>query len=235
MGKEYQVIKQAGEEVLRIDATTWGYLPFVDSNPVVMGYLITTLAEVPSVSRVVFNQRKNYEYSLKQTHFLIEIALIFNHFIKEKNLFQTLTDPQEQAHVQHLIYNLLRYDPLGSFVEAKRLIREAKTFGKTSTPYLEMLTYIYDSLSATAFITHIKTRLEGYRLGDRSIYADFFKPNITPDFINSRYMSKLPLHADQIDAYTVAGNTVKIFKNHDSISYLYHVSPPEFNLSEDHY
>ena len=134
--KAYEVIKEGQDNILRIDATSWNYLPSIENNPIVMAYVIDLLIEVPGVTRIIFNQRRNYIYNYDQTQILVEIANLYNHLTKQKRLLSLGTIGQEQqfnnyySHwrvvLQRIIINLLKQDPIGAYVQLIREIREER-------------------------------------------------------------------------------------------------------------
>src|SRR3989344_3052197 len=85
-GREYEVIREGGEEVLKVNAGSWPYSPSIEENPLVMVKVIDYLAEIPSINRVVLHQRRNFNYSHEQTRMLSEIASIYNHITRQKKL-----------------------------------------------------------------------------------------------------------------------------------------------------
>ncbi|MEK6812900.1 MAG: ATPase, T2SS/T4P/T4SS family, partial [Nanoarchaeota archaeon] len=87
----------------------------------------------------------------------------------------------------------------------------------------------------TQLIKLTQDDIEGYHLGDRSLYRTLFRPLVTPDFMFTRVMAQPPLDAEEIDAYTVEDNEVNIFRKRNEVSKLYHLNPPEFRLDEDKY
>ena len=243
----YEIVKRGSEEILKINANAWEYSPSIEDSPVVMVYVIDQLAEVPYVSRIVFNQKKNYEYNYKQTQYLVEIAKIYKHLIRQKKVFSLEnyggSVSQQHAMMQYVVYNLLRTDPIGAYVELKRLIRlekvkveSLKTEEKEGElEFLKLLEYVYDLLDKTTLVNSIRDYLPGYTLGDRALYKYLFRANIIPDFIFTRLMSRLPLDGDQIDAYQLPSADVKVFRLKDDVKLLYHLTPPELMLSEDLY
>src|SRR3989344_3033577 len=123
---QYEVVKRGSEEILRIDANSWNYSPSLEDNPAVMAYVIDQISEVPYISRIVFNQVKNYEYNYQQTQYLVEIAKVYKHLLRQKKVFSLENysgDSVSDQHsmMQYIVYNLLRSDPIGAYVELKRL------------------------------------------------------------------------------------------------------------------
>ncbi|MCX6709909.1 MAG: type II/IV secretion system ATPase subunit [Candidatus Woesearchaeota archaeon] len=85
-------------------------------------------------------------------------------------------------------------------------------------------------------VTIAKPYLSGYIIGDREIYRKIFSPSIKPDFMFTKLMATYPPDAEEKDTYMVGDNTeITIFALPDSIQYLYHMTPPEFKLSEEKY
>ena len=57
--KEYEIVREGQEEVLKIDASKWPYSPSVEENPVVMSKVIEKLVEFPSSVRLILIQKRN--------------------------------------------------------------------------------------------------------------------------------------------------------------------------------
>jgi len=250
---DYEIVKEGEEEIMRVNYNNYSYSPSIEDSDFCMAKTIDFLSQSPSVARIIFNQRKNYEYSYIQTQMLIEIANIYNYFIKQKKTITSLAlveecstyIPEAIKTLQYIIFNLLRTDPIGAYVELKRIIREETIKLKKTTSakhlrclqkYIAVLSSIYSFLDKTKLITLAKPYVLGYKLGDRSLYRQFLKPVITPDFMFTRLMSEPPINGEEIDAYSIDPKTdVEIFKVPGDIKILYHVNPPEFKISEDKY
>ena len=58
--KEYEIVREGQEEVLKIDASRWPYSPSIEDNPVVMSRIIEKLVEFPSSARLILVQQRNY-------------------------------------------------------------------------------------------------------------------------------------------------------------------------------
>ncbi len=252
--KEYEVVKETNENILKIDATSWSYVPSIESNPLVMSRVIELLIESPGVTRIVFNQRRNYIYNYDQTQMLVEIANLYNHLVKQKKLIglgavQGQNEPYHsewRTNLQRIVLNLLKQDPVGGYVELIRTIREEKIFlDKTENPqeltsrgsYIEVLNYLKRLLEGTKLITLVKPYIAGYSIEqDRSFYRQLFNPEITPDFMFTRLMAEPPIESEELDIYKLDRDTeVNILRIPGDIKFLYHLIPPEFKISEDKY
>ncbi len=251
---EHEVIREGTEEVIHLNYEEYPRVPSIEEDSIVMSSVIEKLSQSPGVSRIVFHQRKKYEYNFNQTQILVEIAQIYNHFIKQKNIltqaalevFGPLPDAASKIKsLQYIILNLLKTDPIGAFVETKRLIREEKIelsrntseeYKSSIQPYLVVLSEIYTLLVNTKLIAHAEKYIDGYKIGSREFYKQIFRPTITPDFMYTRLAATPPLDAELIDSYSLEKNThVQVYNTNETIKPLYHVIPPEFQISEDKY
>jgi type IV secretory pathway ATPase VirB11/archaellum biosynthesis ATPase len=251
----YEISKEGREEVMKVNYNGYPYSPSIEDSPICMARTIDALSRNPPTTRIIFNQIKNYEYNYEQTQMLVEIANIYSYFMKQKKslllsslgtgLECTICYPNRHAEVQNILINLMRTDPLGAYVELKRLIREETIKIKTTKlqrctkciqKYLELITNIYTFLDKTKLVSIARSYLDGYHLGDRTLYRRIFHPIIRPDFIATRLMIEPPLDAEELDSYSIDKNTdVTIFKLPHKIKPLYLLSPPEFKISEDKY
>src|SRR3989344_6890954 len=101
-----------------------------------MASTMDLLIEVGQTTKVVYLQKREYEYPFEQVTLLLEIAQLFNLLSKQKTLFSFDTFTYQQTYqrgaeeryndVQRFLFGLLKTDPLGSYVEIKRLIRTEK-------------------------------------------------------------------------------------------------------------
>ncbi|MEK6948055.1 MAG: ATPase, T2SS/T4P/T4SS family [Nanoarchaeota archaeon] len=250
---EYELQRDGAEDVLHINYDSYPRIASIEDDAIVMSYVIEALSQNPSVNRIIFHQKKKYEYGHHQTALLVEIATIYNHFIKQKKflsqaaleVFGPLEDSSDKIkNLQYLILNLLRTDPVGAFVESKRFLREEKINLINAPeekkirlqPYITLLSEIYSLLGDTKLLSLCKDKVDGYETGSRDVYKSIFKPTITPDFMYTRLISTPPLNAQMLDSYSVGKNVnIQIFNTKDNIKPLYHITPPEFLISEDKY
>ena len=242
----YQVVREAGENIMHINCNPCAHFPSLEDDPLCMLRTIDKLAQEQEVSRIIFNQRKNYVYDYDQTQVLLEISNIYSHLIKQKNVlgvgFYGKDAGLRRGNIHYIVFNLIRSDPIGAYAEVLRFLREGKIVYKRITNhdekedqkrYLNVLQEISDLLEKSKLINQVSDQIPGYKIGDRSLYKNVFKAMIIPDFMFTRLMSKLPLNGEELDIYSVGETDVKIFKLPGEIKTLYHVNPPEFKISED--
>jgi archaeal flagellar protein FlaI len=251
----YDIIREGEEVILYVYCDECTYSPSIEDNPVCMARTVEKIIEAGNVSKIIFSQKRDYEYDFNQTQMLVEIANIYKTIARQKNLFtiQALgTEPTCQkciptryAEIQNEIFRLIKTDPIGAYVTIKRILRREKINKEKSIDekctkcidrYIQVLNYLLKLLNNTKLIAQTKNEISGYTIGDRSIYRKIFNPTIKPDFMYTKLMANYPQNGEIIDNYTIADETeVTVFKFPDSVQYLYHIVPPEFKLSEEKY
>lgn len=251
--QDYQIIKQGPEDIMRIPAESWPYAPSLENNPLVMASTIDKLVEVPSVSSITFSQHKKYHYDYHQTQMLIEIANIYKTLVRQRRILSlsslAYVDsaqyylPTWRTQIQELVITQLRSDPIGAYTTLKRLMREEKIKSEKAPEelqdaykgYLEILNYVHGLLEGTQIIKIIKNDLAGHQVGSRALYGLLFKPTITPDFLFTQLMIQQPLEGIEKEVYSVGQADVVMYDNPHDVKHLYHLTPPEFKLTEDKY
>jgi type IV secretory pathway ATPase VirB11/archaellum biosynthesis ATPase len=251
----YEVVREGEDNVMRVNYEGAPIVPSIEDNPVVMARSCDNLIESKNVTKIIFLQKREYEYDYNQTSLLKDIALLYDKLSRQKEMF-TLQAMQVDAsskqfankwytEIQKLVFQLLRSDPIGMYVELKRRLREErvtliKIVDEKLKPgiehYIQVMAYLLDLMEKTRLITIAKPFLAGYKIGDRDVYRNFFHPIIKPDFMWTKLMANYPPEGEEIDSYTLGGDTeITVFRLPDSVQYIYHLTPPEFKLSEDEY
>jgi len=251
--KKYEVLHEGEETILRIDASSWLTVPSLEDDPITMSRTVDILIEVSQATKIVYSQRRDYEYDFQQTRMLAEIALLQNRLAKEKDIisFEKLDVARGEkylsskyAKLKTLLFSTLKSDPLACYVELNRLLREESISFENlkdihAAPFQQklivVLKYIINLLDKTKLIILTKPYLPGYKIDSRDVYKKIFSPVIKPDFMYTKLMAAYPIDGEELDNYMVGDTQVTIFKVPDSIQYLYQINPPEFRLSEEHY
>ncbi|MBI2654116.1 type II/IV secretion system ATPase subunit [Candidatus Woesearchaeota archaeon] len=251
----YDIVKEGEETILMIDLEQYPQIPSLEDDPVSMSRTIDILAETSGITKIIYTQKRNYEYDYNQTSMMQEVAKLYAQLVKRRDLFgygNLLADPkctrwaaQWYATTQNITSDLLKRDPIGAYVELKRTIRDERmktdrtldeNYIGCAKKYIAVLQYLMSLLEKTKLIEAAKQYLSGYKLGDRSVYRRIFTPDIRPDFMFTKLMASYPPEGEEIDSYTLDKNTeVTIFELPDNVQYLYHLIPPEFKLSEEEY
>ncbi len=242
-----KLVREGEEDILKIDCISLGISPSLEDDPVTMMLTIEKLIEFPGVKRINLYLNKNYSYNFYQTQLLVEIANVYNALVKQRKIWALVLDQrcasylgEKLRNLQNVVYGLLKSDPICAFVEVKRLRRESRIkLKKNENPneraYHDFVDYIYGLLGNTGLISAVREELDGYELGDRSVYKLALKATVTPDFMFSRLQAQPPLNAEQQDIYSIGSGDVGIYRMPGEIKFLYQLNPPEFKLSEEEY
>jgi type IV secretory pathway ATPase VirB11/archaellum biosynthesis ATPase len=242
------------DNVVRINAMNWVIEPSVEDSEAAMAVVIDVLQQAKSAERVILAESREYEYSYEQVKMLRQIAEAQNKILSEAKLISINNlGPKEGenlfskriADLQFLTLDVLRKDPIGAYVQIQRMIAHEQIAAERAPPLTKKIHTEYVSnalqpfakiLEETELIQRAKPYLATFKPGDRRLYREFFHPLIKPNFMLTRYMTAIPKNGERIDRYeTGNGIIVEIFKVPGKVRYFYHVSPPEFRLSEDKY
>ena len=249
----YEVRREGGEDVLYINYMSAPYVPSIAEYPEIMERTIDSLIENPNVSRIVFVQQKNYNYDFMETSYLLEIAQLYVHLLKQEKVlsqeklitFNAEVFPRRYNEVFSFLY-LLKKDPFAAYFQLRKIILEGKiildkltdNFKSDQRNYLAHLEKILDLFSKTRLMQAFQKYSSEYRRGDREIYNKFFRPDVIANFTFTRLVSDLPEDAEIISQYKVSNgeydeSLVTIMKKKDESKLIYHLVPPENTLTED--
>jgi archaeal flagellar protein FlaI len=248
---DYEIIEEGQQQVLRINYLEVSFPPSIEHSKSCMDDVIDKLIQTPSVSRILLSADRNYIYDEGQTQLLREVANLYVYLTRQKKVLSgggfsidyLSRNPSKLASVQYIVSNLLKSDPVGAYVELKRMIREHKILIgkiqnqerlKMENSYLRSLNEILVMVAKLRVVEAVKDSLEGYIIGDRSIYVNIFRPVISPNFMLTRLMAQIPIDAYELDSYNLDTETnVSIFSLKNDVKNYYHLTPPEFNLEDD--
>ncbi|MBC8500855.1 MAG: type II/IV secretion system ATPase subunit [Nanoarchaeota archaeon] len=249
----YETLRQGEDNVLKVDCEKVTRAPSIEDDELYMDKTAEFLIANPGTTKIVFTQKRDYEYDYAQTSMLSELAHLYNELVKNKELFsyesfrgydEGGTQESKFNEIRNSIFNMLKKDPMGCYVTLKRIHRKEnilldKSVDKKSIAahkkYIQLLEYLIQILENTKLITVLKPFAAGHRVGSREIYRKVFSPTIKPDFMFTKLMATYPKDAVELDSYNVGDTEVVIFELPDTIQYLYHITPPEFKLEEEKY
>lgn len=251
----YEIIREGEDTILRINCERLLRSPSIEDDPVYMAKTVETLLEVGKVTKILFYQKRDYEYDYDQTMMLREIAGLYAKLIGQKDMFSydvlsmngkcVRYANVRYAELQNILFRKIKEDPAGVYVELRRRIRDEriklqKTFDENEAyctkKYVSILMYIASELEKLRIVMLAKPYLAGYKVGTRDIYREIFHPIIKPDFMFTKLMANYPPDGEEIDNYNIDKDTeVTIFQFPDTVKYLYHLMPPEFKLTEEQY
>jgi archaeal flagellar protein FlaI len=247
-----RILREGDETILYIEAGETENAS-IEDNPSFMAMVMQELVENRGVTKIVVTQKQDYEYDYAQTGMLVEVAVLYKKLLREKEHFSysilaSPGTPQPVASsrynaIHQALYGTFLQDPLGSYVTLKRLQRRAQIeLDKAQEPlkegverYWSALGFITASFEELSLYQKTKHELEGLKVGERALYRKLLTPQIKPDFMFTKLMASYPKNGEEVASYMVGQTEVTIFKLQNTIQYLYHMMPPEFKLSEEHY
>jgi type IV secretory pathway ATPase VirB11/archaellum biosynthesis ATPase len=216
-----------------------------------MAKTIDKLRERKDASRVVLAQARETEYGFNEVEILQEIADAYDKIMEEnivssENLSLPGCEkiyPKRLSELQFLIHQVLRKDPIGAWIKLNVMINHVKKFAEKDPRnrkchehfLINALEPIKKILAPTRLIQLAKPNLSKFRFGDRSFYRKIFSSVVRPNFMLTRFMVTSPKNAKLIEKYMVDTTLVEIFKVPGKIRYVYHITPKEFQLSEEKY
>ncbi len=225
----------------------------IEDYPEVMSRVINILQEVPDASSVVLSESRDYEYGEEEVSMLKEIADAIQGISSQGYLSEQGGEKCDSFYadhvpeVQQIVIDQLRRDPVGAYVELRRKERRLKTEMSDDYPQRkrcikyflnDVIRPISDRLEETRMIQRARDEdfVTGHHIGDREVYREFFHPLVRPNFMLTKFMSLPPERGEEIDRYEVRNDIeVSIYKIPDKVQPVYHVNPPEFNLTEEKY
>lgn len=247
---DFKVLHEGDENIIRVNCENLPELPSLEESEVCMESTCDRLIAVKNATKIIFAQRRDYEYGYTQTQILKEVAELANDFLKEKEkmfneyLLHDRFYDQRYQEVQHILFGFLKRDPIGAYVKIKRLLREQRILQQkiveseaiaSLQKYVLLLTYYFNKLDQTKIITLSKPYIEGYNFENRDVYRLIFKPIIRPDFMYTKLARDFPRGSEELDSYSVGETDVTILRLPGSVQYMYHILPPEFTLEEEKY
>ena len=249
----YDVTHEGGETILRVECEGVLRVPLLENEPLFMGKAVDLLIENPDTTKIVFSQKRDYEYDYPQIRLLKEVAMLYNRLLRRSSAYShsaiaafggSIDANRAYNELHEIVFNTLKTDPVAAYVHLKRAARRERiVLEKTITPvetkaqqkYIELLEQLVEALEKTELIRRLEQDLAGLKEGDRSIYNRVFAAIIKPDFMFTRLMASYPKGATEIANYQVGETDVVIFSLENDIQYLYHITPPEFKLDEERY
>ncbi|MCH8004552.1 MAG: hypothetical protein IH934_08050, partial [Nanoarchaeota archaeon] len=114
----YDVIREGDDVILSVNLEDYPGVPSIEDDPIIMSKICNMLIEVKDATKIIFIQKRNYEYDYSQTNMLKEIAKLYQQLAKNKDFFSyTNFEPSCSkwsngwyATIQNIISNLLRSD-----------------------------------------------------------------------------------------------------------------------------
>ncbi len=239
--------------ILRINCKDCMFGSSIEDYDSCFGMVINKLLEARKVERIILAGSREHEYDFEQTKVMIEIAQLYEKLVKTENILNysklgrencERCFPKRFSELQMLLGNMLKKDPIGTYIQIKRIIRrERSKIQKEQAMCKRCIKFFIDNtlipiqerLEKTKIINLVKDKIHGHKIGDRSLYREIFHPLVRPTFMLTRYKIIPPKTAKLVDRYSISNIQIKIFKIPEQVRYYYHISAPEFQLSDEQY
>ena len=70
----YDIVREGEDTILMVDLEEYHKVPSLEDDPVVMSKTCDLIIEAGKITKIVFTQKRNYEYDYSQTLIIREIA-----------------------------------------------------------------------------------------------------------------------------------------------------------------
>ena len=252
----YETYHEGDNKVLKISAEKCNFPPSVEYSEVCMSKVIDILRENSGITTIIISQLREYEYDYSQTTLLNELAQFYSKVNREQRYShsQLVLEPQFEQYIrgiyaqfQRLISYRMKGDPLGAYIELKRMERNERLKLNNiidsmhlagQQRFIAILTQIIKMIEELSLIKLIMPHTKDYKLGERQIYSIIFHPTTRPDFMYTKLISEFP-DGDLVESYDFRAQEdicqINIFKFDDSVRIIYHLTPPEFSFSQEFY
>jgi len=247
----FEVQREAGQDVMYVNYLGSPFVPNVASSPEVMSQTVNLLIENPQISKIIFVQQRNYVFDMEEISLLQEMAQLYTYLTKQEKILtpEKLSlsgrNVARRYNIVNYLLDLVKRDPIAAYSETKRALRQERVaFDRSPLQskadymgFIRLLEKFLSLIEATRLIKLAIPYLEDYRVGDREIYGQFFRPDVIPNFTFTRLVAELPENAKIVSQYQVASgydkSQVTILKRENDVKYVYHLMPPEYTLKED--
>lgn len=236
-----------------VDAEKALIVPSIEDNALVMEEAVSQLVENRVVTKIVYVQRQDYEYDYDQTQLLAEVARVYRSLVHDKSLslaslsvdgISSEVVNTRYTFLNQLVQGTLKADPISAYLLAKRELRKSSINKDKSISdseeagwdaYMSALKKVVSLIEKTSLYQKLEGLIEGTAIHERTYYRKVFFAQIKPDFMFTKVLTQYPKGAEEIDSYSIGDTEVTIFRLPDTVHYLYHLTPPEFKLSDDQY
>ncbi len=249
----YRIREEPGQRILEIDYSKNIHSPSIESSEIVMADTINKIIRVGRITQIEFKQQEDILYPADQTELLYELAamaqdLVDNAKVLAEAYVKTIEDPEEYPGRLEFLKSVVNYgfkeDPVAAYLRIMaRIDREQKIAENISRQsaqsrqvFITTLTSLKERFEKLKLFKLVQSNLNKHKPGSREIYHNIFSPIIKPNFLYAKLVTKLPAGARELEAYRLENDTkVSILDLPGKVRPIYHVVPPELNLSESKY
>ncbi|MBR9681805.1 MAG: hypothetical protein GOV00_03330, partial [Candidatus Altiarchaeota archaeon] len=242
---DYKLKKVGSKNVLELNLIGAAFPPVLEESEACMEQVITAIRKIRRVDRVVLLERRIREYDEQQTALLVGVANAVEKLVFSERDVRPPYSPIGADWVEFVkkIPRAFMRDPIGTFTEVRRektwqeIEQEREIYPQyviLRKKYLKVLNQLLEVMGALQLIKLVEPLLEGYKVGDRTIYRKVFRSSVRPNFTYTKLLTQYPT-GEEIDSYRVGDSEVTIIQRPNNVRLFYHLIPPEFKLSEVEY
>jgi len=249
----YRIREEPGQRILEIDYSKNIHSPSIESSEIVMADTINKIIRAGRVTQIEFKQQEDILYPADQTELIQEVAamaqdLVDNAKVLAEAYVKTIEDPEDYPGRLEFLKSVVNYgfkeDPVAAYLRIlARIDHETKISENISRQsaqsrqvFITTLSSLKDRFEKLKLFKLVQPNLSKHKPGSREIYHNIFNPIIKPNFLYAKLVTKLPTGARELEAYTLENDTkVSILDLPGKVRPIYHVVPPELNLSESKY
>ena len=245
----YEVARESGENVMYVNYLGANFVPSLSRSFEVMARTVDNLIEESNIGRIVFVQQRNYSYDFSCVRMLVEVAQLYDFLIKQEKVVSAeklsnliASYHEAYAFLNYALNEVLKGDPIRAYREIKGALFEQKALhdkGKDNLEYIRLLEKLVGYFDKLEIVRNLREKFDSYKSGDREVYSEVFRSDIMPNFTFTRMVARIPSDAEIVRQYRIAKETdeslVTIYRLPDKTKLVYHLSPPEYLLDEDHH
>lgn len=253
---EVETYHEGDNKILKISLEKCPIPPSLEYSELCMSKVVDALLQNSGVNIIILTQLREYEYDYAQTSLLVELAKSYKKLNQEErhHYSHLVANPQHErylagsyAQFQRLISKRLKEDPLAAYVELKRLERREKEklsnlidekHKHSQQQFIEVLNTVIQGVESLKIVQLLMPHTQEYKVGERMVYGNVFHPLTRPDFMYTKLVTEFP-EGDLVESYSFETENeecqVNIFQFEKDIKTLYHITPPEFQFTEEMY
>ena len=254
---EFDLYHEGDHKILKIYLEKCSFPPSIEYSEQCMSKVIDLLLTNSGITNIILSQQREYDYDYSQVKLLVELASLYRKLSKDERFKYShiVVDPIHEKYIrnsyagfQTIISKKLKEDPLGAYVELKRLERREKIklnnivsfeHKQSQEKFVAILMDAINQFETLHILRELFPHLKDYEHGDRQLYSYVFHPSTRPDFMFTKLQSEFPADGNLLESYSFGKGDdkveINIFGFDDSIRFLYHITPPEMTFSETEY
>ena len=249
----YRIREEPGQRILEIDYSKSVKSPSIENSETIMADTLNKIIKSGEVTQIEFKQQEDILYPTDQTKILDELASMIKDLVENAKILveayvKTIEDPSDYPGRLEFLKSTVNYglkeDPLASYLRILARIDKEQKIGENisreSTQsrqvFITTLTSLKDRFEKLSLFKLAQPHLSKHKPGSREVYCQIFRPIIKPNFIYAKLVTNLPTGARELEGYTLKdGTKVSILDLPGKVRSIYHMVPPELNLSEAKY